>query len=441
MPQQKLCLPQSKKPVGQQPICSEKRINRIDPVWCPGPVPPHFWEDEKNRRNYLLWLAHKLRFRRMEQWYSVTRKDFIRNHGYTVLRYYRGRPSEMLRSLLPEYDWCEWLFPVAPKTFWDSVENQRRFIEWLGGEMGVRRWQDWYRVTERDFKRHGGDSLLTRYNYSLLVIFSSLFPEHDWKPWLFTRVPANYWKRPENRRLYMRWLGEQLGYRKTEDWYRVAHRDVEQHQGTTLLSNRHFGSIPALLADAFPEYPWDLRQFKSHVTGSGNIARRPQGFWTVRANRLHYLRGLGRQLGFRRPADWYQVTALDLERHQGFRVLSYYRSCAVWAAMELYPKYPWKEWLFPRVPKGFWDQPENRRRYMDWLGEQLGFHRPEDWYRVHPQDFARNRGKRLVGSYSLPDLLREFLPDLDWGAKTPIIRTGQRIDPGGTINRRGQRFI
>jgi len=390
------CLSQ-KKPVGRQPICY-KRINRIDPVWCPGRVPPRFWEDEENHRNYLLWLAHKLRFRRMEQWYSVTGKDFIRNHGYTILTYYRSCPSEMLRSLFPEYDWCEWLFPAAPKTFWDSVENQRRFIEWLGHEMGVRCWDDWYRVTERNVKQHGGDGLLTRYDYSLLGILSSLFPEHDWKPWLFGRTPKGFWDQPENRRRYMLWLGEQLGFRKIEDWYRVTSRDFQRHRGSTPLRSRHLGSIPAVLADAFPEYPWDLRRFRKRVTGSGKIIR-PPGFWMVRANRVRYLRGLGRQLGFRRPADWYRVTALDLQRHQGFGVLVYYRSCAVRAAMELYPKYPWKEWLFQCVPKDFWNQPENRRRYMHWLGQQLGFRRPADWYRVTGADFDRHRGAQCRSQY------------------------------------------
>ncbi len=429
MPRPKSIHLPEKIPVGSQPICF-KRIERLDPVWCSGRVPLRFWENEKNHRDYLLWLAHKLRFRRMEQWYSVKGKDFIRNYGRTVLKHYRGSPSEMLRTLLPEYDWCEWLFVQVPDGFWDVPANQLRFVEWLGHEMGVCHWQDWYRVTETDVKQNGGDCLLTRYNYSLLRIFSSLFPEHDWKPWLFRWTPRGFWDQPENRRRYMLWLGEQLGFRKMEDWYRVRVRDFQQHRGGTLLESCRLGSIPAVLADAFPEYTWDMQRFRKRATGAGKIIRHPKGFWMVRANRLRYLRGLGRQLGFLRPEDWYQVTGADFRRYQGFGILlSSYRSCPVLAAMELYPKYPWKEWLFPRVPKGFWNQPENHRRYMDWLGKQLGFHQPEDWYHVHQRDFANNHGNALVSRYgsSLRNLLRQLLPDLDWDKQWSTPRNGNRL--------------
>lgn len=409
MPRQRstVDLPKGKQSVGRQPIPS---AHQIDPVWCPGPVPPRFWQHEEHRRDYLLWLAHKLRLRRMEQWYSVTGKSFTRNHGATVLDYYRGSPCEMLRSLFPQYEWCEWRFSRVPHEFWDSLENQWRFLEWLGREMGVRRLEDWYRVTIKDVARHGGDRLLSRYGYCLLPIMSSLYPEHDWKPWLYTRVPVGFWRNRGNRRSYMRWLGEQLGFRKAEDWYRVTYRDFQEHGGNKPLARR---SIATAVADAFPGYPWELRRFK-HIVESPDTVHTPKGFWTVRANRLRYLRCLGRRLGFRQPADWYRVSVADFKRHKGAQCLSYYRCCPALAAMDLHPKYPWMEWLFPRVPTGFWARPENRRRYVRWLGEQLGFQRPEDWCRMRQRDFARNHGGGLLRLYrSMGDLRRDLLPDLD----------------------------
>ena len=49
-----------KKPVANQPICSDGEIRRIDPVWLFDQVPNGFWKEAENRRNYLLWLGHKL---------------------------------------------------------------------------------------------------------------------------------------------------------------------------------------------------------------------------------------------------------------------------------------------------------------------------------------------------------------------------------------------
>jgi hypothetical protein len=83
--------------------------------------------------------------------------------------------------------------------------------------------------------------------------------------------------------------------------------------------------------------------------------------------------------------------------------------------MDLYPKYPWKEWLFKHTPHRFWAVPENQRRYMSWLGKQLGFRRPEDWHRVRQQDFYKHYGQRFLKHYrTIGNLLRHLLPDLDW---------------------------
>lgn len=386
-------------------MCSEQRFRRIDPVWYPGPVPKHFWEDRQNRRNYLLWLGHKLRLRRMADWYAVTAKSFVRNRGSAVLKRYYMSPAETVRSLFPQYDWHAWLFSRVPNGFWEVAANRRRFVAWLGRELGVRHWEDWYAVTNKDFVRHRGMTLLNRYGSSIPLLLSSLFPEHDWKPWLFEETPNNFWVSRANRRRYIDWLAEQLGIKKTEDWYRVTYADFERHRGGTLLAVFEPGSVLAAVRDAFPDYPWEPWRFKTAE----------KGFWTVRGNRLRYMRWLGRILGFRGPKDWYRITNDDFLRHFGRTCLKHYGGSAVRAAMDLYPEYSWKEWLFRQAPQGFWDQPENRRRYLYWLGKQLGFRRPEDWHRIRRRDLANNHGSWFVNRGRSPwKFLREYLPEIDW---------------------------
>ncbi len=46
---------------------------------------------------------------------------------------------------------------------------------------------------------------------------------------------------------------------------------------------------------------------------------------------------------------------------------------------------------------------------------ELGFRRPEDWYHIKSSDLASRHGSSLLQRYSsLCDLMREFLPQLDW---------------------------
>jgi hypothetical protein len=70
------------------------------------------------------------------------------------------------------------------------------------------------------------------------------------------------------------------------------------------------------------------------------------------------------------------------------------------------------------VQSHFWDDPKNRRRYMDWLGKKLGYHRPADWLKVTHDDFAKNNGERLLLRYNAYlELLAEYLPQLIGGPK------------------------
>ena len=92
-----------------------------------------------------------------------------------------------------------------------------------------------------------------------------------------------------------------------------------------------------------------------------------------------------------------------------------YRGSPARAVIDLIPRRNWCEWKFNYVPLGFWEAAENRHRFLRWVGKELGFRRPEDWYRIQAREIGRRHGKALLERYSsLYDLMREFLPQLDW---------------------------
>jgi hypothetical protein len=319
-----------KKPVGDQSIASAREIRQIDPIWSPGPVPKWFWEDPQNRRNYLLWLSHKLNCRKMKDLYRLTYGDLHRNHGSGLAsRYWRASLIEGIKECFPEYDWQEWLFKQALKSFWHDKRNHRRYMTWLGEQLGIRCPDDWYRVKTDDFFRFGGGAFLIYYRSSVSLAVKAYLPKYDWKEWLFNRTPMNFWRSRENRFRYMRWLGTVLGYKHLDDWYNVTYEDFNNHCGKDLL------------------------------------------------------------------------------------VL--YHKSPVLAVVDLIPRKEWHEWKFNRVPTDFWKAPQNRRRYMDWLGKQLKFRRPEDWRKIRNHHFHSHCGGGLFAEIrSCVLLLREYLPQIDW---------------------------
>ena len=94
----------------------------------------------------------------------------------------------------------------------------------------------------------------------------------------------------------------------------------------------------------------------------------PTNYWERPTNRRLYVRWLGHTLGFQSMEDWYRVTTDDFKRNHGGGVLGrYWNDSAIVAVKECFPDYDWKEWLFSLAPRHFWEDPENHRKYMQWL--------------------------------------------------------------------------
>ena len=72
----------------------------------------------------------------------------------------------------------------------------------------------------------GGGLLALKYNFSPTALVQAVYPEYNWIPWKFQRIPLNYWNNSiENQRKYFDSLAQQLGLKEMSDWYKV-HRKV-----------------------------------------------------------------------------------------------------------------------------------------------------------------------------------------------------------------------
>ena len=48
----------------------------------------------------------------------------------------------------------------------------------------------------------------------------------------------------------------------------------------------------------------------------------------------------------------------------------------------VYSNYDWLPWKFTQTPKGYWDDINNIKSYINWLSEKLDIKTMEDWYKV-----------------------------------------------------------
>ncbi len=245
-----------KKAVGRTLICNPTYVRRIDPIWCPGPVPRGFWDEASHRRDYLIWLAHRLRFRWMEDYYRLTTEMLVEHYGSHVARtYWRSSSYGAVKDCFPQYDWQEWLFSRVPGGFWKSRTNCRRYLRWLGERLGYRHMDDWYGISYHDFARNKGLAFINGHRGSPALAVMTVMPRPNWCPWRFLHVPPGYWERAENRHHYLRWLGRQLGFRRSTDWYGISHQQIAAHYGVGLLGRRR--SLYDLMREFLPRLDWE----------------------------------------------------------------------------------------------------------------------------------------------------------------------------------------
>lgn len=108
---------------------------------------------------------------------------------------------------------------------------------------------------------------------------------------------------------------------------------------------------------------------------------------------------LGGRLCYRMPEDWYAVRKRDFQANYGGGMLArIYGDSPIAAVKEYLGDFELHPWFFTSVPKGFWEDRANRLAYMNWLGKQLNYQAPQDWYGIKKSHFQENSGGGLLGS-------------------------------------------
>ncbi len=208
--------------------------------------------------------------------------------------------------------------------------------------------------------------------------------------WLEGPVPAGFWQYAKNQRLYLIWLGQQLGFQKVEDYYRIRTDDFKQNRGGGALLHCWNSSAVTAVRETFPDQDWKEWLFVSC----------PRSFWKHPRNHRRYMEWLAETLGIEEPDGWYRITNGDFRRNKGGAFLLHYDSTISEAVKANMPKHRWNEWMFGKTPKGFWDERRNRVRYLKWLGKKLGLSKLDDWYGVTREDIESNFGNQLIKHYN-----------------------------------------
>jgi len=303
------------------------------------------------------------------------------------------------------YVWLE--KKKVPNGYMQIAANRIEFLLWLERTLGYQNAEDWYRITVADFqKNHGGSLLTTIYKGSPQKAVRELYPDIRWKPWQFTHVPNGWWKKTKNRREFVVDLQHELSIVNLDDWYHVPKQEYLNHGGRRLFN--YLKGMIAILREVYPRHLWHEWLFIGGVT---------RGFFDNKSNRLRALKWLESKLGWRKPSDWYSISAVAFRSNKlGGLLNRNYNNSPILAAIELYPELEPHKNRFENVERNHWSQIENRRLAFEELGKELSIRRATDWYGV-TQDQIRSMGTHSLISFyngSVFGMVRELLPKETW---------------------------
>ncbi len=301
----------------------------------------------------------------------------------------------------------EWVtMSRLPAHFWSDPQNHVRYMKWLAIELGIEKLDDWYKTRHKDFQSRHGGYFLSYYENSHIKALQHFFPRHQWLIWRFHPSRPGFWPATENRKAYLAWFEKKVGIKQRSDWYRFKGTDLVAHDGQGLFWYYNC-SFLKLLRTEFPDYEW--LPWLLHGAGFG--------FWRKKTNRVMYLKWLEKQLHYEKPDDWYKVTKMDFFRNSGGSLMMLKKFKLVDLIRELYPNRQWLPWKFKQVYQGYWTIEKNRLLFLNWLEEQLGYSKPEDWYQVKLKDIVKHGGGNLIYDFydsDLQKMLGELYPRRKW---------------------------
>jgi hypothetical protein len=334
--------------------------------------------------------------------------------GSMILSHHNDSLAKCLRAIYSEHDWQEWRFVKSPQKYWKlAPETERlKFIAFLESKLGITQKSDWYKVQAAQVANIPGarSFLASAYNGSLITALESLIPTYEWHPWKFDNVSRKWWESVANRRKFLDFLGKELGITGEEQWYSVNPRDITGRGGYRLLDGYHHGNLGDALMTAYPEYDWKPWRFKH--------CRVPKGFWTVEANRRRFLEWLGAELGFQTTLAWAKLRRHDVIVHGGSSLLEDYFDQSIHSILEyMFPGHRWNAWeLDSGAPRNFWLDKTNHSLFISALAEKLKIDRIDKWYSVSVGEVIGAGGGSFLAHYnnSVATALKSLIPSHPW---------------------------
>lgn len=130
---------------------------------------------------------------------------------------------------------------------------------------------------------------------SHIQLLSEVYPEYDWKPWMFKHSPVNYWNDEKHQREFLDFAAKKLEIKKWEDWYSCNMSTVCELGGKALFL--YYETLCDALKKIYPEFSWEKEAFDNKETG----------YWTHIENQRNFFEKLSKIFNLKSLDEWLTI--------------------------------------------------------------------------------------------------------------------------------------
>lgn len=187
-------------------------------------LPKLYWTQQINHKKFFDYVAEHFGIQNLEDWYNIKRSDVVQLGGESLLTRYEGSLYAALKTVYKDFDWNPTMFLKIPQHLISNKKHHRRIFDEVASKLGITQQNEWYSVNTNKVKSSGGGYILYHYKDSLQKALQSIYPEFEWKPFLFGQVSRNYWKDKNNQRNFMDYLISTHNIRSPSQWFDFSYQ-------------------------------------------------------------------------------------------------------------------------------------------------------------------------------------------------------------------------
>jgi len=276
--------------------------------------------------------------------------------------------------------------------------SQRKLLYKLCSRLNFEISEEWYKMKTKNLQ--SSKEIMNHFKQSPIRAFTTLVPELEWQPWLFSNIPNISWHSKSIILSYLQHVKENLNITCSSQWYTITARKIYELKGTALV--KQFGSLYSLLQYSYPEYSWHAWQF--------NVV--PHGFWNEFLHHRLYLDWFSNEECFTTPMMWYDVTFDRFVKKNGKGLLKRYSNSPSRLIINTLPEFWWITWKFNSMDSRSWEDIKFQTLFFRGLGDDLMIDSMEDWYQVTEEQVKQRGGYKILKQYhSLPKTLQHVYPN------------------------------